>query len=69
LLTPHIAVPGAAEVLDRLDAAFVVHEAEIAERLWVYQVVDGHGELRPEHVCLLDPPIVIDCLEFNTAMR
>jgi aminoglycoside phosphotransferase family enzyme len=32
-------------------------------------VLDGHGDLRPEHVCLLQPPVVIDCLEFNAAMR
>ena len=32
-------------------------------------VVEGHGDLRPEHVCLLDPPIVIDCLEFNRELR
>lgn len=69
LLTPQLAVPGAAVVLDRLDAAFAVHEAEIVARLRAHRVVDGHGDLRPEHVCLLDPPVVIDCLEFNTAMR
>lgn len=32
-------------------------------------VVDAHGDLRPEHVCLTDPPMVIDCLEFNRSLR
>ena len=32
-------------------------------------VVDGHGDLRPDHVCLLDPPVIIDCLEFNRGLR
>jgi aminoglycoside phosphotransferase family enzyme len=32
-------------------------------------VVDAHGDLRPEHVCLTDPPLVIDCLEFNRSLR
>jgi aminoglycoside phosphotransferase family enzyme len=32
-------------------------------------VLDGHGDLRPEHVCLLAPPVVIDCLEFNAQLR
>ncbi len=32
-------------------------------------VVEGHGDLRPEHICLLDPPVVIDCLEFNRGLR
>ena len=32
-------------------------------------IVDAHGDLRPEHVCLTDPPMVIDCLEFNRTLR
>ncbi|WP_244514801.1 hypothetical protein [Ensifer sp. LCM 4579] len=40
-------------------------EARIAQG----RIVEGHGDLRPEHVCLIDPPQVIDCLEFNRAMR
>ena len=33
------------------------------------RIVEGHGDLRPEHVCLLAEPVVIDCLEFNRAFR
>lgn len=33
------------------------------------RIVEGHGDLRPEHVCLLREPIVIDCLEFNREFR
>lgn len=33
------------------------------------RIVEGHGDLRPEHVCMLDQPVVIDCLEFNRAFR
>ncbi len=33
------------------------------------RVIDAHGDLRPEHVCLTDPPRVIDCLEFNRDLR
>lgn len=33
------------------------------------RIVEGHGDLRPEHVCLCEPPVVIDCLEFNRALR
>jgi uncharacterized protein len=33
-------------------------------------VVEAHGDLRPEHVCLAGPePLIIDCLEFNRALR
>lgn len=33
------------------------------------RVVEGHGDLRPEHVCLEGTPRVIDCLEFNRELR
>jgi len=32
-------------------------------------VMDVHGDLRPEYVCLTDPPMIIDCLEFNRSLR
>jgi aminoglycoside phosphotransferase family enzyme len=34
-----------------------------------HRVVEGHGDLRPEHVFLGPPPAVIDCLEFRRAFR
>ena len=30
---------------------------------------EGHGDLRPEHIGLDGTPVVIDCLEFNLALR
>jgi uncharacterized protein len=33
------------------------------------RVVEGHGDLRPEHIYLRDPPIIMDCLEFNRELR
>jgi aminoglycoside phosphotransferase family enzyme/predicted kinase len=33
------------------------------------RIVDGHGDLRPEHVYLTSPPVVIDCIEFNAEFR
>jgi uncharacterized protein len=32
-------------------------------------IVDGHGDLRPEHIWLTPPDPIIDCLEFNTRLR
>ena len=32
-------------------------------------VVEGHGDLRPEHICLVQTPVVIDCLEFSRTLR
>ena len=28
-----------------------------------------HGDLRPEHICLNDPLLIFDCLEFNRNLR
>ncbi|HXZ95988.1 MAG TPA: hypothetical protein VEG37_02930 [Burkholderiales bacterium] len=34
------------------------------------RIIEGHGDLRPEHICLLEPePVIIDCLEFNRELR
>ena len=33
------------------------------------RVVDAHGDLRPEHVCLEPEPVFIDCLEFDRDLR
>ncbi len=32
-------------------------------------IVEGHGDLRPEHVCLDGAPQVIDCLDLSRALR
>jgi uncharacterized protein len=32
-------------------------------------IVEGHGDLRPEHVCLVEPLQIIDCLEFDRTFR
>jgi len=39
------------------------------ERVVRGRIVEGHGDLRPEHVCLLPRPVVIDCLEFKRDFR
>lgn len=33
------------------------------------RIVEGHGDLRPEHVHLGPPPAIIDCLEFDRDLR
>jgi uncharacterized protein len=39
------------------------------ERVQAGHIVEGHGDLRPEHVCLTAEPVFIDCLEFNRELR
>lgn len=34
-----------------------------------HRIVDAHGDLRPEHVCLTPRPVIIDCLEFKREFR
>jgi uncharacterized protein len=32
-------------------------------------VREGHGDLHTQHICLADPPIIFDCIEFNESFR
>lgn len=45
------------------------HHDELAARVTAGRVVDGHGDLRPEHIYLEDSPVVIDCIEFSPELR
>lgn len=69
LLRPQFRLRQAATALDRMDRALVEKAELLRERSRGARIVDGHGDLRPEHVCLLQPPVIIDCLEFNAALR
>ena len=56
-----------------------VHEAQIEflntapelleRRAMDGRIVEGHGDLRPEHVCVESPPVIFDRLEFSHAFR
>jgi uncharacterized protein len=54
---------------DRAVSALEDLRPEIAARVAGGRIVDAHGDLRPEHVCLLPKPVIIDCLEFDPALR
>lgn len=43
--------------------------ALLADRAAAGRVIEGHGDLRPEHVCCLEPPVIFDCLEFSRELR
>lgn len=59
----------AADELAKVDGLLRQAEPWIAARLADGAIVECHGDLRPEHVCLVQPPQIIDCLEFNRSMR
>ncbi len=58
-----------AALLDRLDAALAAKGFLIEERARSGKLVDGHGDLRPEHVCMTEPLVIFDCLEFSDDLR
>jgi aminoglycoside phosphotransferase family enzyme len=50
--------------------AFLGQRPELfAARVRAGRIVEGHGDLRPEHVCMEKPPAIIDCLEFSVQLR
>jgi aminoglycoside phosphotransferase family enzyme len=50
--------------------AMLEHLAPLLDaRVTAARIVDGHGDLRPEHVYLGEPPAVIDALEFSAELR
>jgi aminoglycoside phosphotransferase family enzyme/predicted kinase len=40
-----------------------------AARIAARRIVEGHGDLRPEHICLTQPPVIFDCIEFSREFR
>lgn len=69
LLRPQFQLRDAALAIERLGEAINQGADLLRERASGHHVLDGHGDLRPEHICLLKPPVVIDCLEFNAQLR
>ncbi|HJZ44145.1 MAG TPA: hypothetical protein VJ233_10515 [Hyphomicrobiaceae bacterium] len=56
--------------VDRIQSRFVTEcRGSLAARVQDRRIVDGHGDLRPEHVWLDHEVKIIDCLEFNTRLR
>jgi len=51
------------------EAFFAARRDELAARAGAGRVRDGHGDLRAEHVLLEHGVEVVDCLEFNPALR
>ena len=41
----------------------------LEERARAGRIVDGHGDLRPQHVCMTETLVIFDCLEFSDALR
>lgn len=71
LTRPEFGLPRAPiDRLARRQFAFLGQHGELLRaRACGGKIVEGHGDLRPEHIYLGRPPIIVDCLEFNPALR
>ena len=67
------AVPTESTRIRRIQSAqlrYLNVQAELFDqRVAAGRIVDGHGDLRPEHIYLDGRPIVIDCIEFSDELR
>jgi aminoglycoside phosphotransferase family enzyme len=48
---------------------FLERNAGVFDTRTTSRIVEGHGDLRPEHICLERKPVIFDCLEFNRQFR
>jgi aminoglycoside phosphotransferase family enzyme/predicted kinase len=57
----------------RLEAAYrqylALHQPLLRRRWREGRIIDGHGDLRCENICLTRPPSIFDCVEFQPAFR
>lgn len=71
-------------VLASIEGGAVKTTTEVAVPLWWFierdgdliearaaagRIVDGHGDLRPEHIYLGSEPAIIDCVEYDRSLR
>lgn len=56
-------------ILERLDACLTRNRSLLEARVIDAAIVDGHGDLRPEHICMDAPIVIFDCLEFSQTLR
>jgi uncharacterized protein len=57
------------DLCERQRAALARHADALAARARAGRIVEAHGDLRPEHVCIETEPQIIDCLEFSRDLR
>jgi aminoglycoside phosphotransferase family enzyme len=70
LLNPQTVNPNLIESAVNSGLNFIEDRRELfEERVRSEKIVEGHGDMRPEHICLEQEPVIIDCLEFNKDLR
>jgi aminoglycoside phosphotransferase family enzyme len=68
-MAPEVGLPVPESALDHGARALRRCRAEILDRARCGLLVEGHGDLRAEHVCLTDPPVLFDRLEIDSGLR
>lgn len=56
-------------VVDAVDRQLEGSIDDLAMRVTKGRYLEGHGDLRPEHICFTDPLVIFDCLEFSRRLR
>ena len=56
-------------IKDYNDNFFAQHSNLLGTRVRNGRVREGHGDLRAEHICLEDDPVIFDCIEFSAEFR
>ena len=56
-------------IFANLDSFLQTQAAILDDRVRGGHIIEGHGDLRAEHVYLGHPPAVIDCIEFSRSLR
>lgn len=71
LADPAYGLPaGLVETVHRAQSQFLLRAPQLLEqRTTDGRIIEGHGDLRPEHVCVESLPVIFDRLEFNCAFR
>lgn len=58
-----------ARVTTEVERGLAHMSSEILEREAAALVIEGHGDLRPEHVCMTSPPVIFDRVETALELR
>jgi len=64
-----LAAAGIGALAATLDWFLATHGELLDARARAGRIVEGHGDLRPEHIYLTSPPTIIDCIEFDRDLR
>ena len=59
----------ALSLVERMDGALAAYRSRLEARAAEGFLVDGHGDLKPEHICFQNGVIIFDRLEFSTQLR